>query len=241
MSDTTDSAELAERVADDSIQGDIEQAQAAGDHEKAQRLYKLQQGVEPDGVDVGAGEVDDVSPSDIESMGGDAMADYVPYDSLTEDEKDKAFEGVIALSDPDTSKGLLQGNWPGAEYDKNREFGNAALSAIPGALEAVRVLETVGIADHPALVRFIVSAGRMMAATPGDAASIPSTISKDRQMEHLTRDAIDDRIDDLQDQIDKAMARGNRRKANALYQQQLLLDAQIEGNAPIVGSRGRTA
>ncbi len=228
----TDYSAVADRVVGDSLQSDIEAAQAAGDGELAQELYLKQQGTEPE--DAGAG--DDGSPSDIQGPPGTRLEDYRPYDALDEFEQEEEFDRVYALAEPGPAEAALRASWPGAEYAKNIEFGNAMLAAIPGSLDMVRVLEVVGLADHPALVRWVVSARRLMAGTPGDASTIPTT-TEGKPMGN-TR-AIEARINDLQTQIEKAQSQRDGTTANRLYAEQLRLGRQLPGGTePAIGSSG---
>ena len=227
------------------LQEQIDAARQAGDPVLADELYQKQIGntdpygdkaaaagavaVLSDARGEGEAEAPSPSPSDIQGMGGSGMADYVPYDKLSEDEKDKAFEDVFLLADPDTSKGVLQREWPGAEFDRNVAFGEAFLTAIPGTAKALRVLETVGVADHPDLVRVIVAAGRLMAATAGDPTTIPTTTEKGKQMSTIKD--IEAEIRSLQGAIDKAQAQHDGPEANRLYQEQLALGRRLPGGA----------
>ncbi len=223
---------IADTLVENHLEDAIEAAQAAGDHDRAQELYRQSMGVDAeDGPD---NDTSGIQP-------GTSMAEYEPYDDVSEDQKDEAFEGVLALSDPDTARGILQAEWPGAEYDKNVEFAASVLGAVSNSAKALRVLEAVGVADHPDLVRWLASAGRLMADVPGDPNSIP-TPHKGTAMDSTIGGNIEAQIDALQDQIDKAQAVNNDTKANTLYQKQLALERLLPGGSePIVGSEGRTA
>ena len=244
-----------------SLQSQIDAAVLANDMGLADDLYRRQIGTadlartrdpgEPAPVaEVPVeGQVEDAaepagpSPSDVDQgMGGSGMDEYVPYDSLSEDEKDTAFEGVMSLSEPGVSEGIFKREWPGAEYDRNREFGDAALRAVSGSLDVLRVLETVGIADHPALVRWIVSVGHLLASQPGDPSSISTNLGASKQMVGMNTAQIEAKIDSLEDAIDAAQARNDTTKAQLLFETQQGLYQQLPGGRePIVGGSGRTA
>ena len=141
---------MSEPDSSEALQTEIDAATQAGDLGLANELYLRQIGsqelvpdyepalptpvVQDQDQDADAAEPEDTgpSPSDIEDQGGGGMNDYVPYDTLSEDEQDTAFQGVMDLSEPGVGEGILKLEWPGAEYDSNREFGNAALRAVSG-------------------------------------------------------------------------------------------------------------
>ena len=254
---------MTEPDASDALQTQIDEAIAADDPGLADELYRRQIGnTDPYGEQAAAQAVAEAidappeaapkadapaepagpSPDDVDhGMGGTRLDDYKSYDQLTEDERGQEFDRVFSLADPDTSKGILQKQWPGAEYDKNLAFGEAALAAIPGSLDVLRVLEVVGLADHPDLIRWLVSAGRAMASKPGDPATIPINSGANSQMVNMSTKDIEARIDTIQDEIDHAQARNDDSKAQSLYEQQQALYRLLPGGgAPIVGSQGRT-
>ena len=183
------------------------------------------------------------SPDDVDKgMGGGGMADYVSYDSLSADEQDKAFDGMMSLSDPDVSAGILKREWLGDEYDKNREFVNAALMANPYGARVVRILEAAGgVVNHPDLVRFMAHEGRALASKSGDSASIPISTSEGKKMANMNTSQIETAIDNLSDEIDAAQARNDDTKAQILYERQQQLFRLLPGGGdPIIGSQGRT-
>lgn len=236
MSDT-DAAGLPSETLD-ALETQIAAARATGDDALANRLYQQQQGVEGAVDPYSAADSDHdagtVEHADIEGTG---MADYVPWDALTEAEQGEAFDSVMARSDPAAALRELQTAWPGAELQRNVEFAWATVAAIPGSAEALQVLEAVGIADHPALIQWLASAGRLMAGVSGD----PTTVPKGGPPMADT-DAIEDAIDALQEQIEQAQARHDTGRANRLYQQQLDLQRSMPGGSgPAVGHGGRTA
>ena len=56
----------------------------------------------------------------------------------------------------------------------------------------------------------------------------------------LTDDA-EDKLEDLRSQIAKAQGESNSQKANRLFQKEQELIAELQGNAPVVGSGQRYA
>ena len=192
---------------------------------------------------VAEGDDTGVDPSDIQGVPGTSLDDYQPYDALTEDEKDEAFEHVFAFADPEMSERTLRVGWPGDEYDRNVEFSRAMIEAIPGSLDAMRVLEVVGIADHPHLIKWLAAAGRLMAGVSGDPTTIPQL--RDSNMTTQSQDAYDDEIDALRAKAAAASAVGDYEKANKFSERERRLIAHRHGDevigpgGPIIGPGGR--
>ena len=183
------------------------------------------------------------SPDDVDQgMGGGQMADYVPYDSLSADEQDKVFDGMLSLSDPGVSEGILKREWQGAEYEVNREFVNAALMANSHGAKVVQILEAAGgVVNHPDIIRFMAEVGRALASKPGDPATIPITTSEGKKMANMNTKQIEARIDTLQDDIERAQAVNDDVKSNRLYQEQQGLYRLLPGGGdPAIGEGGRT-
>ena len=244
---------MAEPDSSEALQGEIDAAMAADDLGLADSLYQRQIGstdlarsrepgepapeVEDKAKPEGNGEDPGPSPSDIEDQGGSRLADYKPYGELSEDEQGQEFDRVFSLADPDTSRGILQAEWPGADFDQNVAFGEAVLAAVPGSLDVLRVLEVVGLADHPDLIRWVASVGRSLAGKSGDPTSIPSTLGKGKQMSNSK--AVEAQIAALEDEMDKAEAVNDSIKLQELYEKQQGLYRLLPGGAdPAVGSSG---
>jgi len=64
----------------------------------------------------------------------------------------------------------------------------------------------------------------------------PETAMDDRQIT-----AQEDELQRIRDQITEAQARGDSKRANRLFADEMRIIGRQRGNAPIVGSRGRTA
>ena len=144
------------------------------------------------------------------------------------------------LSDPDVSKGLLKRDWPGGDFVREVAFAASLLNAIPGSAEVVRVLEAAGgVGNHPAIVRWLVHVGRLMATTSGDPSSIPIIASEAKQMSRPN--AIQAQIDELEDLMDKARAVNDDHKLQSLYTEQQGLYRLLPGGSdPAIGEGGRT-
>nr|CAK32570.1 hypothetical protein 10D02-36 [uncultured organism] len=242
---------MAEVDTSDALADQAESAYHDGEVEKAQELYRRSIGntdpygeqaaertvaeaidAPPEAAPKAEAEPAGPSPADVDQgMGGTRLADYKSYDELSEDERGQEFDRVFSLANPDVSESTLRRAWPGAEFDRNREFGDAALAAIPGSLDVLRVLEVVGLADHPDLIRWLVSVGRALASKPGDPTTIPITQGEGKQMVSMNTKQIEAKIDALQDEIDRAQALNDDVKSNRLYQEALALERLLPGGS----------
>lgn len=77
-------------------------------------------------------------------------------------------------------------------------------------------------------------------SAPSQRQETPMSDSEDQRPASPPGGDIEDQLDTLRERIEEAQARGNSKRANELYQQEQALRAS-RGNAPIVGSQGRTA
>jgi len=103
-----------------------------------------------------------------------------------------------------------------------------------------------GLSGHPAVVEAAALMGRKYATRTGEMTvtddTAPSTqpifegIPSARSGEGFAA-----QMRDFQRRIDQAQSEGNSRLANQIYAQQQSWIAAVKGNAPIVGSTGRTA
>ena len=138
--------------------------------------------------------------------------------------EDKAFA--------DETEAALKREWPGVEFDRNKQFANLAASKVFGdSLDEVKNIETKDgrfILDHPSFVKMLAQYGREMEeGTLGGA------------MTDNDRDTVQGEIDVLQGKIEKAQANGDAVKANDLYQAQQRLYEKVYGTGSIVGSENR--
>ena len=190
-----------DEIAADALQVQIDEAQQSGDTVKANELYREQMGVvpEPTGLEDAEPDVEGEEPAgpdaevDAEAPANDDavvptpgfeelaerwQAEYQSWGDLTEFEQNDEYEKIYAAADPGMAARILKVAWPGSDYAKNVEFAKAMMVTVPGSLEVLRVLEATGMGDHPAILKWLAAAGRLMAATPGDPTSIPSSISQ---------------------------------------------------------------
>lgn len=226
----------------DALESQIDAARAADDPILANRLYQRQQGipdaVDPYGVADSDHDADTPDPADIQGLPGDDPDAYEPWDALTEAEKDEEFDKILEFADPEMARRLLHVAWP-SDFEANIAFADAALASIPGSLDALRVLEAAGLADHPAFVKFLAGAGRLMAGVAGDPTTIPTTQERNQQVSNTEN--IRERIDELQEEIERAQSRNDRSKANRLYAEQQKAYRRLPGGTdPVIGESGRT-
>ena len=189
-----------------------------------------------DGADDGTDDAVDDGGEDgwfADSEGAELLRSDAAFGDLTEDERAAVFDHVYASADPERARAALEREW-GAGFDDNAQFAQAAMDAVPGSADVVRILEFTGLIDHPVLLSWLAGAGRMMAGVSGDATTIPQEIP----MTDQAQEAHDDALETIRDQITEASARGNHEKADKLYQRELQLIARRDGDRPIVGGRG---
>ena len=162
----------------DALQVQIDAAQDAGDAKKANALYREQMGVEPEShalepvepVAEDEGSVEPVAEdTEVESdapvvatpgfeeLTEKWQAEYVPWHDLSETEQNDQYEKIYAAADPEMANRTLQVAW-GGDMAANVEFAKAMMVATPGSLDVLRVLESVGMGDHPAILKWLASA-----------------------------------------------------------------------------------
>ena len=177
-------------------------------------------------------------------MRSEALTEYVPWDALSEAEQSDEVDRVYRQADPATAEGILRAAWPG-DYDKNVAFAQAMMGAVPGTLDVLRMLEAVGLGDSPAVLKWLASAGRLMAGVPGDPRSIPTTIQSkagaiamSEDFSAAEGDAFDEAADNLMDEQARAQATGNLAKVKRLDREIRALFVRRYGTDPAVGSSG---
>ena len=250
FSDFDDDAELG--LADEYM-AESRAAKARGDHETAAELYtrandlhRTQSGLPPDDAEPAPDDAeapghagDDVKPGDIEGPPATDLTAYVNFDSLSEQDQEDEYERVMLLASRGASESALRREWPGEEYSRNLAFSAALLEVIPGSLEALRVLEAAGVSEHPSVIRWAVSVGRLLAREAGDASTIPSTATgKETKMDPIDSDTFNERADDLMTEEVQARARGNLGKSKRLQREIRALFVRQYGTEPAIGSSG---
>ena len=238
----------------DALQGQIEEAQAAGDQEKAQALYQQQQGTAdadspgpapaaPDGEgDPSDADTDDDAAGSLSAVGAPPDGEWTFGRPEVVDHQFALMEAAFGELATD-----LKSEW-GADSGRNLEFAAAASREFEANYpEIVSVVNKHGGTNDPLIVELLAVLGRQWAETPGDPGTVrlfPNAGGTETRQPNMadntaTKD-IEERIRDIGDQIDKAKARQDTTRANSLYQETLALDARLPGGrGPIVGSGGR--
>lgn len=146
--------------------------------------------------------------------------------------------------DKDYSIALRQ-RW-GADGPTNLAFAWGFFRSYPELIEPLSITPgNAEWADHPRLIEAAAILGRLWSRQPGKPETVDRFEQGDRTMTSTPsgRDdpAYQDRLEAIRSQISEAQANGNTTKARRLYQDEMAMIARVEGNAPIVGSQGRTA
>jgi len=90
--------------------------------------------------------------------------------SLTSNEQGREIDRVISECDLGRTERILKREW-GLDFQKNLDFATAAWKAFRTP-EIDRVIDAVGITNHPAYVKALARIGRQLAAVPGDPATL---------------------------------------------------------------------
>ena len=227
-----DSEALAEAVIQNSFEADIEEAQAAGDDERAQALYlKSQDVAEPEAEPEVAG--DATEPSDIgpppDGEGVFSRPEVVAHQF-------KIMESHFGDLATD-----LKSEW-GADAGRNLEF--AAATAREFASRYPEIIQTInnrGAGDDPLIVELLAHLGRQWAETPGDPTTVrlfPGTgDGEDRNMSDIG-DNFDEQTDALMVEQEQAQVEGNTSKVTRLERELRALFVRKYGTGAAVGSSG---
>jgi hypothetical protein len=149
----------------------------------------------------------------------------------------KALENAKAAdkSFVEQTEAQLRKDW-GADFETNKTFANRAFYhwAEKAGVDAstLKGLKTAGdrfLVDHPEIMRVFGTIGREMGEGTLGSVHSESDIA-----------ALDGQIEAKRTAIREAKAKGDSRKANALYQEVMSLQAK-KGNGPIVGTAGKAA
>ncbi len=125
----------------------------------------------------------------------------------------------------DDGEAVLRQDWPGEEYAKNQEMAQRAFKGYFGdQSEDARQIEMKDgrfLMDNPIVLRAFAAIGRDM-LTGQNQPPMPTD----------AREAAQDEVTDLRARSSKALAEGNTREANRLYQKEMELVGKI-GPAPV--------
>ena len=227
------------------LQEQIQEAQDAGDDEKAQALYLRQQGTED------AHSLEPAVPAVVEGEGGDA-ADPPGLPAPPEGEWTFARPEVVnhqfAIMEADFGELAtdLRSEW-GADAGRNLEFAFATSLVFEAEYpEVVSTIARRGAGADPLIVELLAVLGRQWAETPGD----PTTVrlfpnsdghGQERNMSEINTDDFDEKTETLMNEEAEARAAGNLGKSNRLQREIRALFVRRYGKEPIVGSGGRNA
>lgn len=127
----------------------------------------------------------------------------------------------------------LRKKWPGEEFDRNVTFAKRAVKEFAGeAYEELKTLETKDgrfVLDHPLVLEMFASVGREM----GEDRLGPVVSDSDRT-------ALQERINEVRQKRNEALSRNDQAMAQEYDRQALELYKKLNGNAPAVGTAGRT-
>jgi len=149
-----------------------------------------------------------------------------------------AYEEMVSKQDQEFAKEsetVLRKEW-GADFEKNQTLANRALEGIANQagvdVEVLRSMEMKNgryLLDDASMLRMFSVIGREM-----DEGSLGPALTETES------EALKDQIDNIRTQINEAQAKGDSKKANALYQKEQALVAKLSGSKPVVGASGRS-
>ncbi len=212
---------LAESVIQNSFEADIEEAQDAGDDERANALYRKSMGVDA--------EADDADPdADTGADDVDALADDGTPPPVSTEVVDQI---LVTYGDVDEAEmAELQAEWPGNEMAANLGYVKWFLNEYvpPHLIDQVP--------DDVFLLRIGAAVGRELFhrhhANAGERSEGAINMSE------TAADNFDETTDDLMTQEEQARSEGNLGKASRLQREIRALFVKRYGTAPAVGSSG---
>lgn len=151
-----------------------------------------------------------------------------------------AYEKAVLEADKkfaDDTDAALKAKWGEKDYERNtlatkRAIVNMANRAGVDIQEISNLKTSDGrfVMDHPLIRQIFAPVGlEMMEGNLGPAIT------------DSERESINGRLTTLRDAARKAKSEGNNSEANRLYQEEQALLSKLNGNAPVVGARGRHA
>lgn len=128
----------------------------------------------------------------------------------------------------------LRAEWPGAMFEKNRQFADRAVTELFGdELDRIRHLETKDgrfVLDNAAFVKAFARFGQEM--SEGSLGGV---------MTESAHESVSQQIADLRDQRKAAIDRGDQSRANQIQARIHELYAKRDGSQPVVGKDSRVA
>lgn len=229
-----DAETLAEMVADTSIESDIEDAQAAGDDERAQALYLKSQDVAEPGDEDAAEQGDAIEPApDIGPPPDGAWTFDRPEVVAHQFSIMESHFGDLATD--------LREEW-GADAGRNLEFAAATAREFEAHYpEIIQTINNRGAGDDPLIVELLAVLGRQWAETPGDPRTVrlfPGTGDHEQETNMSDADNFDEQTDALMTEQEQAQTEGNLGKVDRLEREIRARFVRKYGTGAAVGSSG---
>lgn len=246
---------MSEPDTSDALQERIDEATAAGDVGLANELYQKQIGnvdhygdkAEAAAAEAGALAVlSDTKADDPPQAGtGDLVVATTAQDDTATISGGMDFAGnpqhVAAALEAmsvwgDDEVAPLKAEW-GSDMGANLGFFQAFALAHPDVHE---ILVASGFGDHPAIIRVGAMLGRRYATSSGDPGQITTGKAKTAMPDTMNTAAIEAKIKDIHQKIDRAKAEFDTTEANRLYLIEQQLYGRLPGGSePAVGHGGR--
>ena len=224
-------------IAPTEAEAEIEQAQVAGDDERANALYRKSMGVDaetgPDPEDDGdAAEVSDIGP---------------PPDGEWTFSRPEVVDHQFALMESEFGDLAtdLRSAW-GADAGRNLDFALAASRQFESHYpELVETVLERGARNDPLVIELLATLGRQWAESPGDPATVrlfPGSDShgqeQEKQMSEINVGGFDEKVEALMNESEQAASAGNLAKRDRLEHEIRALFVRKYGTGAVVGSSG---
>ena len=223
------------------IEAQIEQAQVAGDTERAQALYLRQQG-----VDTGeAGDAEDSPDPEDDGAPGESPDVGPPPDGAWSFDRPEVIDFQFKLMESEFGDLAtdLRDDW-GADAGLNLDFALAASREFEKNFpELVETVLERGARNDPLVVELLATLGRLWASTPGDSTTVrlfPGTgdNEQERNMSEINVGGFDEKVETLMTESQQAGDAGNLAKGDRLEHEIRALFVRKYGTGAAVGSSG---
>ena len=227
---------LADMAIENSFEADIEEAQAAGDDERAQALYLKSQGVDTDEPGDDA-----VEPGDGESV--PAIADPPDGEWTFSRPEIVDYQFQIMESHFGDLATDLKSEW-GADAGRNLEFAAATAREFEAHYpEIIQTINNRGAGDDPLVVEILAVLGRQWAETPGDPLTVKLFPNSDghgqeRNMSDIGADDFEEQTDQLMTEQEQAQTEGNLSKVDRLERELRARFVRKYGTGAAIGTSG---
>ena len=227
-----DDVALAEAVVANALEADIEEAQAAGDDERAQALYLKSQ---------------DVAETEDATDPGDAAEPVPEIGPPPDGEWTFARQEVVAhqFSIMESHFGDLatdlREEW-GADAGRNLEFALAASREFETHYpEITQTIMTRGAGYDPLVIELLAVLGRQWAESPGDPTTVrlfPGTGEQEQETSMDIGDNFDEQTDALMTEQELAQAEGNLATVDRIEKELRARFVKRYGTGGVIGSSG---